>query len=404
MSSSCTSCSVPLVYSKASLLAKDPLTGAEVPWDPNPDATWIDGSVDNDLPMARLSEIFNVNHFIVSQVNPHVVPFLAKEEETVAAEAQQNTAFDAGPSWVSNSVDLAKGELLHRLQQVADAGVLPNWVTKLRSVLSQRYSGDINIFPRISYADFPRVLSNPTTDYMIGCMLTGQQATWPKLSRIQNHVAIELALDDACHKMSERVVFATTQAMSPLESRRPSSQSSEPPRPQRTKSMNKIPRFELRMQPPSPVLRRSAPTSPMLSRAIPRMTPRVDPAIKTTGAEVLDLISSSNDTSDRDYFADPDSDTTDPMSSPSPPTSPNFDGPALWPSPRPAPLQAAPQFADTPIATAADIHLGTLLNLTMTPAQPTTQGAGPSSPEQRYKRLFHPPGPVIPDPNHHPAH
>jgi len=26
--------------------------------------------------MARLSEQFNVNHFIVSQVNPHVVPFL----------------------------------------------------------------------------------------------------------------------------------------------------------------------------------------------------------------------------------------------------------------------------------------------------------------------------------------
>jgi TAG lipase/steryl ester hydrolase/phospholipase A2/LPA acyltransferase len=64
----CTSCSVPLVYKKASLLAKDPRTGAEVPWDPNPDATWIDGSVDNDLPMTRLAEMFNVNHFIVSQV------------------------------------------------------------------------------------------------------------------------------------------------------------------------------------------------------------------------------------------------------------------------------------------------------------------------------------------------
>lgn len=28
---------------------------------------WSDGSVENDLPMTRLSELFNVNHFIVSQ-------------------------------------------------------------------------------------------------------------------------------------------------------------------------------------------------------------------------------------------------------------------------------------------------------------------------------------------------
>lgn len=32
---------------------------------------WEDGSMQADLPMQRLSELFNVNHFIVSQVNPH---------------------------------------------------------------------------------------------------------------------------------------------------------------------------------------------------------------------------------------------------------------------------------------------------------------------------------------------
>ncbi|KAL6705817.1 Lipase 5 [Coniothyrium glycines] len=395
----CASCSVPLVYQKASLLAKDPLTGGEVPWDSNPDATWIDGSVDNDLPMARLAEIFNVNHFIVSQVNPHVVPFLAKEEEIIAEEAHHKPTNDAGPSWVSNSVDLAKGELLHRLQQVADAGVLPNWVLKMKSILSQQYSGDINIFPQISYADFPRVLSNPTTEYMIGCMLKGQRATWPKLARIQNHVAIELALDDACHKMSERVVFAPTQAEVRVETRRSNLQGNNPPRPQRTRSMNKIPRFELRMQPPSPLLRRSAPTSPLLSRSVPRMTPRIDGTTTSTeGRTTLDLISSSNDTSDQDYFADPDTDTTDAISSPSPLTSPNLDGPAIWPSTRPPPLQNSTQPTEPHVSTAADIHVGTLLNLTMTPAQPT-QAPAPSSPELLYKSLFHPSGPVAPDPN-----
>ena len=36
-----------------------------------------DGSVSSDLPMQRLTELFNVNTFIVSQVNPHVCPFVS---------------------------------------------------------------------------------------------------------------------------------------------------------------------------------------------------------------------------------------------------------------------------------------------------------------------------------------
>jgi TAG lipase / steryl ester hydrolase / phospholipase A2 / LPA acyltransferase len=38
---------------------------------------YVDGSVASDLPMKRLSELFNVNTFIVSQVNPHVCPFVS---------------------------------------------------------------------------------------------------------------------------------------------------------------------------------------------------------------------------------------------------------------------------------------------------------------------------------------
>jgi predicted acylesterase/phospholipase RssA len=36
---------------------------------------YSDGSIENDLPMQQLSELFNVNHFIVSQANPHSALF-----------------------------------------------------------------------------------------------------------------------------------------------------------------------------------------------------------------------------------------------------------------------------------------------------------------------------------------
>jgi TAG lipase / steryl ester hydrolase / phospholipase A2 / LPA acyltransferase len=32
---------------------------------------YTDGSIESDLPMQQLGELFNVNHFVVSQVNPH---------------------------------------------------------------------------------------------------------------------------------------------------------------------------------------------------------------------------------------------------------------------------------------------------------------------------------------------
>lgn len=39
------------------------------------DHHYSDGSIENDLPMQQLSELFNVNHFIVSQANPHSALF-----------------------------------------------------------------------------------------------------------------------------------------------------------------------------------------------------------------------------------------------------------------------------------------------------------------------------------------
>ena len=203
---------MPFIFSAASLLAKNPKTGEAVPWDPSPQR-WIDGSVDNDIPMTRLAEMFNVNHFIVSQVNPHVVPFLVKEEESIAQEAHHSSSTVAsGPTWLHSITDLAKGEALHRMHTMAEIGIFPNTLSKAVSVLSQKYSGDITIFPEISYADFPRMLSNPTTEFMIQATLCGERATWPKLSRIRNHCAIELGLDDAVQKLRTRIVFSPSQA------------------------------------------------------------------------------------------------------------------------------------------------------------------------------------------------
>ncbi|TVY34554.1 Lipase [Lachnellula subtilissima] len=202
------SCSVPLLFSAGQLLVKNPITGEHAPWNPTPQH-WIDGSVDNDLPMTRLAEMFNVNHFIVSQVNPHVVPFLVKDDEAIAKDAKSDG--DSGPGWVYTLTNLAKDEALHRMQVLAELGVFPNMISKLRSVLSQKYSGDITILPQIDYKDFPLMLKNPSPHFILKACLCGERATWPRLSRIRNHCAVELELDAAVQKLRARVVFSPSQ-------------------------------------------------------------------------------------------------------------------------------------------------------------------------------------------------
>ncbi|KAI8629596.1 patatin-domain-containing protein [Xylariaceae sp. FL1651] len=205
------SCSVPLVFSAAALLVKNPLTGKHSPWNPTPQM-WIDGSVDNDLPMTRLAEMFNVNHFIVSQVNPHVVPFLAKDDTPCPSIHVRHSVIDKEESdWLHTITSLAKSEALHRMQFMAEIGIFPNLVSKLRSILSQKYSGDINILPAIGVFDLPNILRNPTTEFMTRSCLLGERATWPKLSRIRDRCAIELALDRAVHALRARVVFSKSQ-------------------------------------------------------------------------------------------------------------------------------------------------------------------------------------------------
>ena len=55
-----------VLYEPTEISAKDHL-GRVVRWAPSVHK-WTDGSPHCDLPMARLAELFNVNHFIVSQV------------------------------------------------------------------------------------------------------------------------------------------------------------------------------------------------------------------------------------------------------------------------------------------------------------------------------------------------
>lgn len=421
------SCSVPLIFSAASLLAKDLKTGEAVPWNPSPQQ-WIDGSVDNDLPMTRLAEMFNVNHFVVSQVNPHVVPFLIKEDDSIAEETQQPaSSFVAGPSWVHTATHLAKGEALHRMRTMVEMGIFPNALTKAVSVLSQKYSGDITILPEISYADFPRILSNPTPEFMEQAMLSGERATWPKMSRIRNHCAIELALDAAVQKLRTRVVFSSSQIDLRLGAyprsnsgtrkygnrdnakgtkiRRKMSQGSELDTSalkdlrhakleglkryhQKSTSLNILPmdpKQPSSFAPPHVLKRAPATESPLLLPASPRsqndpISSSTDTLTSDSGTDISSTGSISPNTSRPLPDLWPTSHPLFPHATQ--PNTPAFDhwGSEIW-----SPGSANPP----PLTSNGSTSPSTLKSLSMTPAAPPPAPTAPSTPEMKYKRLFH---------------
>ncbi|KAL1898637.1 Lipase 5 [Ceratocystis pirilliformis] len=201
------SCSVPLVFNPGKLWIKNPMDGKIQVWEPG-SQTWVDGSLDNDLPMERLSEMFNVNHFIVSQVNPHIVPFLSKDNHLTS---DQNQGSKLNPINVSSDWNYALGnvaimEAIHRLQVMVDVGMAPGYCSKIKSILNQKYSGDINILPEINPKDLPCLLTNPTIDFMLRSCLAGEKATWPKIARIRERVSIEAALGRCLNTLKARVI------------------------------------------------------------------------------------------------------------------------------------------------------------------------------------------------------
>eukprot|EP00158_Paraphelidium_tribonemae_P006464 Partr_v1_DN27830_c2_g1_i1_m23279 putative patatin-like phospholipase domain-containing protein len=188
------SCAIPFVYKSAPLMARDK-HGNIVLWNPS-GHRWIDGSVENDLPMDRLSEMFNVNHFIVCQVNPHVVPFLSKKAGQLPNRI------------VSSALFLAKSEFNHRLSQLIELEIFPTTLHHMQNILTQRYYGDITIVPDVKMGDYLQLISNPSKETLWDAVMRGEKATWPQVSIIRNHCGVELVLDDIIYRLRCRKLDA----------------------------------------------------------------------------------------------------------------------------------------------------------------------------------------------------
>ncbi|ETV99157.1 hypothetical protein H310_08560 [Aphanomyces invadans] len=184
-SASLASCAIPMVFSPVELYGKDQ-HGNVVPVY-REGLKWSDGSVECDLPMERLSELFNVNHFIVSQVNIHY-KFISGYESHGGGDI----------------LGFLKKQMKAYIKNIAEFGlntsVLKLFGVGLVPLLTQTYEGDItiSIASQVSFLQLAaQVLTNPSPSSFQDLVLAGERSTWPHLSRIQAMCRIEFALERA---------------------------------------------------------------------------------------------------------------------------------------------------------------------------------------------------------------
>jgi NTE family protein len=150
---------------------------------------WVDGSISDDMPAKRLTRIYGANHFIVSQVNPHVFPFVTDTRRGSDPISIMKTAGSRTVrEWLNAGATLFEKPLSWNpaLNRIANAGL---------SIINQDYIGDINILPDRLLFNPLKLLAHRSVEEVVELIAMGERATWPKIEMIRVQTRIGRKLD-----------------------------------------------------------------------------------------------------------------------------------------------------------------------------------------------------------------
>ncbi|MBU6159727.1 MAG: DUF3336 domain-containing protein [Myxococcales bacterium] len=185
------SCSIPGLFPAVTLRARN-MRGEIVPYVPT--EKWVDGSMRGDLPMQRLARLHNVNHFIVSQANPFVLPFVVHRHHGPVRR---------GTRLMGALVRAQMAAVLNETRQRFHSDTLRPWLDTAHALTGQHYGGDITIHPRVPPAKYIQVMANPSLHELHQYILGGERATWPRLPAIRDQTRISRTLKDAVHMLRD---------------------------------------------------------------------------------------------------------------------------------------------------------------------------------------------------------
>ena len=188
------SCAIPGIFPSVTLWAKN-INGDKVPYIPS--RKWVDGSIKNDLPFTRLSRLYGVNHTIVSQTNPHILPFLSRNDR------KSGLNYFLRDMAVKN-MGLNAGLLLRYMRRHISRNDVGLVVDKMNSIVSQRYHGDINLVPPRQPTNILKILKNASQHEIGQFIRVGEKTSWPKIEMVKNSTMISRTFEACLNSLEEQ--------------------------------------------------------------------------------------------------------------------------------------------------------------------------------------------------------
>jgi TAG lipase / lysophosphatidylethanolamine acyltransferase len=140
-------------------------------------------------PLQRLAELFNVNHFVVSQTRPYVFPFLWAQQMTVSMPA------------LGKLVRLTQREILHWLTRpnvfgypvpIVHRVLLDELVPSSAAIWAK-----VQILPQVRIRDVCDMFETPTLKSLQKWSRIGEESTWPYLCQLEVRCRLEFEMDRA---------------------------------------------------------------------------------------------------------------------------------------------------------------------------------------------------------------
>ena len=145
-------------------------------------------STPQESPLSRLGELFNVDHFVISQARPYIVPFLYP---TLRIFKTSVLAF---------FTRLVLQEVQHRLRQLDILGVLNPGIKRL--LMDEIVPGPaLTLVPEIRLSDWARLLRNPTKAEIDHWIERGERSVWPNVIQLWVRTGIEHELEKAYQRV-----------------------------------------------------------------------------------------------------------------------------------------------------------------------------------------------------------
>ncbi|KAH9998053.1 hypothetical protein F4779DRAFT_606154 [Xylariaceae sp. FL0662B] len=187
--------STPSLYGskQTTVLCKD-VHGNIVPWAPaNTFRPWTHASdKGRKSPLSRIAQLFNVNHFIVSQARPYLIPFLESDMHGPSLF----TARHKRAQVTGHLFRIVGLELRHRLRQLDTLGLLPAGIR--RFLVDEEVPGaSVMLVPKVTAGDFVRLLETPTRETLDYWILRGERSVWPAVCALKIRCAIEYDIERA---------------------------------------------------------------------------------------------------------------------------------------------------------------------------------------------------------------